>query len=134
MVISGAFSGIRCLPYQTAPTWPRSSGNHAVCPYWGYVEDYLSFLYHYSGSICSIGIILSLEGISGMDTVNLFLDTIGGRFHISPLVLMPMAVFDSEPDEISRSSRHGHRHGPGCIGGSVLSGLSHEGVVAGLNS
>lgn len=27
-----------------------------------------------------------------MDTVNLFLDTIGGRFHISPLVLMPMAV------------------------------------------
>lgn len=59
--------------------------------YWGYVEDYLSFLYHYSGSIYSIGIILSRREFQH-DTVNLFLDTIGGRFHISPLVLMPMAV------------------------------------------
>ena len=62
-----------------------------------------------------------------MDTVELFLAAIGGRFHISPLVLVPMAVLlILNLRKYPAVARWRYRYSSGSSGGSILPGISFK--------
>ncbi len=126
MVISGAFFGDKMSSISDSTNLAPAAGDYFVCSYRCNVEN------HPPSYIITL-IAFTVLGLSyrggnfSMDTVELFLAAIGGRFHISPLVLVPMAVLllilnlRKYPAVPRR-----HRYSSGSSGGSILPGISFK--------
>ena len=92
MVISGAFFGDKMSSISDSTNLAPAAAGTTLYAHIGAMWKTTFPSYIITLAVFTVLGLSYHGGNFSMDTVNLFLDTIGGRFHISPLVLMPMAV------------------------------------------
>ena len=92
MVISGAFFGDKMSSISDSTNLAPAAAGTTLYAHIGAMWKTTFPSYIITLAVFTVLGLSYHGGNFSMDTVNLFLDTIGGRFHISPLVLMPMVV------------------------------------------